>query len=165
MTISTSTVVFPNNVVDICATRLQAVDTDLYVCKRPLRSTDQNQSIGVFAALWSPDEESFEIKNGPQGRSEPSLQRYQITVQAFVKDMDEERGLAVHSVLSKIVRSVLYRDEPLRVGLTTLSTTMSGSTERTTRWSIMQQRYFANEIQGSWLYLSTLDFLLETETV
>ena len=165
MVISVSTVVFPNNVVDLVATRMKAIDKDLYVAKRQLRPSDPNQSLGVFASLWVPDDQSYEIKNGPVGRSEPSIQRYQITIQAFVKDMDEERGLAVHSVLSKMVRSVLYRDEPLRVGLTALSTTISGSTETTKRWQVDTARYIANEIQGSWLYLSTLDFWLETETV
>jgi hypothetical protein len=163
--ITTSTVVFPNNVVDLVATRLDAIDTDLFTIKRPLRPTDPNQSIGVFAALWTPDDDSYEMKAAKPGLSEPSIQRYQITVQAFIKDMDEERGLAVHSVLSKMVRSVLYRDEPLRVGLIALATTISGSTERTKRWQILTQRFVANEVQGSWLYLSTLDFLLETETV
>ena len=101
----------------------------------------------------------------PTGRHEPTLQQYLITVQAFVKDMDEERGLATHSVLSKMIRSMLYRDDPLRVALGSLSVTTDNSIERTQRWGIRQQRYFSNELSGSWLYLSTLEFWLETETV
>lgn len=164
MPITEDTVVFPNNIVDLAAARFATIDPDLYVVRRPLRNSDPNQSIGVSAAQWLPQEDSYEMLGGPVGRHEPSLQQYLVTVQAFVKDMDEERGLAVHSVLSKMIRSMLYRDEPLRVGLSALSVSMNGSTERAQRWGIRQQRYFSNEISGSWLYLSTLEFWLETET-
>ena len=95
---------------------------------------------------------------------EPTLSQYLIGVQAFVKDGDEERGLAAHSVLSMRVRSVLYRDEPLRVALSSLSVTYQGVTERLKRWGVRTQRYFANDLEGQWLYLSTLEFFIETET-
>jgi len=162
--ISDATVVFPNNVVNLVATRMALLDSDLLVVKRPLRPTDTIQAIGIFAAQWSPDENSYEMDSSPVGRSEPTISRYNVSIQALIKDADEERGLATHSVLSKMVRSVLYRDEPLRVGLTLLSATLNSSTERTKRWGIATQRYYSNEISGSWLYLSTLDFWLETET-
>lgn len=157
--------VFPNNVVEIVTIRTKLLDTDLWVTKRPLRESDPNQSVGIFAAQWLPEENSYEMVAAPVGRHEPTLQQYFITVQAFVKDMDEERGLATHSVLSKMIRSMLYRDDPLRVALGSLSVTTDNSIERTQRWGIRQQRYFSNELSGSWLYLSTLEFWLETETV
>jgi hypothetical protein len=112
-----------------------------------------------------PDESSFEMRGAPLGRHEPTLQQYLITVQGFVKDMDEERGLDVHAVLSKRLRAMLYRDDPLRVGLLALSVVMNGSTERAKRFGVRTQRYVSNEINGSWLYLSTLEFWLETETI
>lgn len=157
--------VFPNNAVYLITARTKLLDTDLYVIRRPLRESDPTQSVGVFAAQWLPEETSYEMVGGPVGRHEPTLQQYFITVQAFVKDMDEERGLATHSVLSKMIRSMLYRDDPLRVALGSLSVTTDNSIERTQRWGIRQQRYFSNELSGSWLYLSTLEFWLETETV
>ncbi len=165
MPISNTTVVFPNNAVDLIDTRAQLLDADLFCIKRPLRESDPNQSVGVFPSYWTPDEDSYEMRGIPSpGRSEPTLSQYLIMVQAFVKDMDEERGLATHSVLSKMIRSMLYRDAPLRVGLAALTVTMNGSTEKTKRWGIRTQRYFSNELSGSWLYLSTLEFWLETET-
>lgn len=97
--------------------------------------------------------------------SEPTISTYVIGVQAFVKDFSEERGLARHSVLSKMIRSMLYRDAPLRVGLSALSVTMNDSVERSQRWGIRAQRYLSNEIDGNFLYLSTLEFWLDTETV
>jgi hypothetical protein len=159
------TAVFPNNAVSIIKDRAQALDADLFVVRRPLRETDNIQSVGVFGSQWNPQEGSYEIKGSPLGRHEPTLSYYLITVQAFVKDMDEERGLATHSVLSKMVRSMLYRDDALRVGLLALSVVMNGSTERTKRYGVNRQNFVSNELSGSWLYLSTLEFQLETETV
>jgi hypothetical protein len=95
----------------------------------------------------------------------PTLQNYNITVQALVQDMDTERGLATHSVLSKLVRGVLYHDNPLHVGLGLLSSQMFGVTERYRRREIVSQRFMSNEISGNWLYLSVLDLRIETETV
>lgn len=156
--------VFPNNVVAILKTRTQLLDSDLFLCSRPLRSSDPVQSVGIFPAFWNPDEQSYETI-GASAPGEPTLQTYQISIQALVKDMDEERGLAVHSVLSAMIRSMLYRDALLRVGLGALSVTMDGNTERAQRWGIRTQRFLSNELEGSWIYLSTLDFWLETETV
>ena len=81
-----------------------------------------------------------------------------------MKDMDEMRGLSTHSTLAKLVRTTLYRDESLRVGLASLVTTTSG-TERLKRWGVNTQRLIANELSGQWLYLSTTEFWLETETI
>lgn len=157
--------VFPNNAVSLLKTRFDLIDPELEVFRRPLRNTDPVQSVGVFGTLWRPDEESYEIRDMPSpGPSEPTLQRYSMMIQALVRDMEEERGLIVHSVLATLLRSMLYRDNPLRVGLASLSSTLSGSTETTKRWGLGQTRYLSNEIRGEWLFLSTLEFWLETES-
>lgn len=162
--ITESILVFPNNVVDLLFTRIGLIDTDLRGFKRPLRATDPQQSYGMFGQQWLPDEDSQEMV-GSAGSSEPTIGRYLIGVQAFVKDTSEERGLAVHSVLSKLIRGTLYRDIPLKLALQALTVTLNGSTERTRRFGISTQRYFSNEIAGDFLYLSTLEFWLETETI
>lgn len=167
--ITADTPVFPNNAVDLIAERAAFLDPDsvdkITILRRPLRESDPVQSIGVFGSQWFPDEESLEMRSIPSGVQEPTLQSYLIAIQAFVKDMDEERGLATHSVLSKMIRSMLYRDEELRLRLRALTVTMQGSTERMMRWGIRSQRFLSNELSGSWLYLSTLEFWIETETV
>jgi hypothetical protein len=169
--IQSDNAVYPNNVVEIIATRAALLDDEpdpnnrVVVLKRPLRNTDPIQSIGVFGTQWTFDPDSFEFRGTPQhGPSEPTLQRYTLGLQAFVKDMDEVRGLYTHSVLTKMIRSMLYHDDPLRVALSALSVSMDGSTESTKRWGISQTRYLSNEISGEWLYLSTMDFWLETES-
>lgn len=166
MTIDENTPVFPNNIISLLKVRSGYLDPPkLKVYQRPLRPSDPSETVGFFAAQWEPNNNSFEMTGQPSpGPSEPTLQTYLIACQAFVKDFNEERGLAKHSVLSKMVRAMLYRDDALRVGLSALSVTMSGSTEQARRWGIRTQRYLSNEINTEFLYLSTLEFWLETET-
>lgn len=155
--------IFPNNVVSLLETRFGLIDADLFVTTRPLRNTDPNQSIGVFASLWAPNNESIEMRGVPHS-VEPTLSRYTVTVQSFVKDMEETRGLGVHNTLSRLVRSMLYNDDPLRVALSQLQSISSGVTEQAQRWGMNQQRFFSNELRGQWLYLSVMEFWLETES-
>lgn len=161
--ITANDAMFPNNVVALVATRCELLDSDLTIFKRPLRASDPNQTIGIVAAQWIPTESSREFL-GQAYSTQPPLSRYTVTLQALIRDMDEERGLNVHSVLSRMLRSMLYTDQPLRVGLSALSSTLNGATEQSQRWGISQQRFFTNEIGGEWLYLSNLEFWLETET-
>lgn len=161
--ITEKTPVFPNNVVDLLNTRLNLIDDDLRIFRRPLRETDPVQSIGIFAMQWMPQDDSYEFRGFPSA-SQPTIQSYLIMLQAFIRDADEERGLATHSVLTKTIRSILYGDEPLQVGLSSLVISMNGSSEHSKRWGIRQSRYFSNELDGDWIYLSTTEFWLETET-
>jgi len=161
MIVADSTI-FPYNAVNLMATRFVTIDADLVVVKRPLRESDPVQAIGVYAEAWMPDVDSLEMR-GQVSAQEPTLSTYRISIQCFVKDMDEERGAATHATLSKIVRTMLYRDDVLRIGLHLLTATVGGSTETTRRFGISTQRYLSNELQGSWLYLSQIESWLETE--
>lgn len=172
--IDASTPVFPNNVLDLLFTRFSTAgvidpepDLNLRVAiyKRSLRPTDAIQSVGIFPMNWNPDEESFEIRGGLPGPSFPTLGRYWIGVQGFVKDADEANGLAVHSVLSSLIKQILYHDVPLRVGLGALQVSLSGGrVESFKRSGVRIQRYLSNEIAGSFVYLTTTEFWIETET-
>jgi hypothetical protein len=158
--------VFPNNAVTVLAARFESIDPDLSVVRRPLRPTDPNQSIGVFGQLCDPQDDSVEFRGNPNPHAGvPTRESYNIGIQAYVKDMDVERGLAVSSNMAEMVRTMLYDDEPLRVGLSVLKATVLGVTKRTARWKIGSQRYLSNEVNGSHIYLSTLELWLETERV
>lgn len=153
---------FPNNIVDILSLRTALIDTDLFVCQRPLRETDPNQSVGIFGANWMPEDESYEML-GAARAGQPTLSKYFVTVQGLIRDTDKERGLNVHGVLARMLRSMVYTDAPLRVALSTLSSSLNGRTESSQRWGVTQQRFLANEISGEWLYMSILELWLETE--
>lgn len=152
--------IFPFNAVELFVPRLQTIDSDLVVVRRPLRDSDGTQTVGVFPIIWEPDEASQEI-----GKGEPTLQRYPIAIQSCVKDTDEEKGIRVHGVLAKRIRSLLYRDQPLRVGLSALSVSMDGATERTQRLKVRNQRYLSGEVGGVFNFLAVTECMLETETV
>lgn len=152
---------FPYNAVELLDSRLAMIDPDVPVFQRKLYKTDPVQCIGVAASAWSPDPQSYEI--GGTAPFEPTIQRYDILVQALVKDTDEVRGTRVASKLSKMVRGIILSDGPLRQSLQGLSSSLYGVTERTLRWSIPAQQYLSNEVSGQFIYLSTIRVLLETE--
>ena len=163
----TEEAVFPNNFVEILAIVLPGIDEECTLQKRPLRGTDPNYSLGVFATLWTPNEDSYEMGHlggGTQpGPNEPTLSTYQIGVQVLVKDSDASRALAVSSLLNRRVRSVLYRNADLRLALAGLYTTEGSVTERLKRWGIRSQRYMSNDIEGTFVFISVLDMFIETE--
>jgi len=163
--LSADEAVFPNNVVKWVALAEATIDPDIKVFKRALRNTDPTQSIGVFAQSWSPDPESVEMQDLGAGSPQvPTIQTYTLGVQAFVKDSEEERGLATHSALANRVRSVLYTDPNLQLVLGNLSSELNGWRESMRRWGVRTARYFSGEINAQMLYLSTLEFWIETET-
>lgn len=160
--IQASNLHFPNNIVNVLYPKLDALDADLRTFMRPLRATDPVQAVGVYASDWNPDRNSHEIGSTFPGM--PTLSTYTVTIQALIKDMDRERGLNVHALLSRMVRSMLYTDTTLRVTLSGLTSTLNGATERSQRWGVSRQKFLANQLGAEWLYLSTLEFWLETET-
>ena len=164
--LSADEAVFPNNVVKYVSLAMEQIDPDVRVFQRSLRNTDPQQSIGVFAQAWGPDQESLEMQGiGAPSPQLPTIQEYVLGAQAFVKDSQEERGLAVHSVLAQRVRSVLYTDPNLQIVFRDLSANLEGGlTESMRRWGVRTARYFSGEIDAQMLYLSTLEFWIETET-
>lgn len=172
--IEASTVLFPHNVVEILELGLKKLDPvpDPYdggqyleVIKRPLRATDPAQSVGVFSQMWNPEQDSYEMMGGGSPSPQhPTLQTYTYGIQSFIKDGDEERGLATHSTLETMVRRMLYTYEPLKVALAALKVEWNdGSVEQLKRWGVRTARYFSNEIDGTNLFLATLEFWVETE--
>lgn len=164
--------VFPNNIVKYVAsaqsTGLEDVSvTDrVKVFQRPLRNTDPVQSVGVTANSSAGDPESIEMQGFEHPAPQmPTLQTYLFSLQAFVKDSVEERGLNVHSVLASRARMVLYTDPNLQVIFAALQADLgNGLTEKMSRWGVGTTRFYSNEIQGQFLFLSTLEFWVQTET-
>jgi hypothetical protein len=148
--------------VECLAIVLPAVDPDVVLLRRPLRGTDPPYSIGVYATLWTPDQESYEIN--PKMAPEPTLQEYQIGIQTLIKDGDPIRALRTASVLNKRVRGVLYRNAPLRVALGSLQVTDGTYVESFRRSGIRTQRYMSNDLEGAFVFISVIDFWIETET-
>lgn len=167
MPIDPTTVCFPQNIVNVLAGALQFIDPHsapgkkdgIRIYKRPLMVTDATESIGITASTWGPVQDSLEIRGGP---FEPTLQRYTIAVQAMVRGAQEEKAIAVHSILSAKVRYMLYRDAALAQALPILSISLGGTTEKLMRWYVTGQTFMNHEVNGRFVYLSTVEFVAET---
>lgn len=153
--------VFPNNVVILMSDALTTIDEEVPVHRRRLYSTDEVQCIGVHAAQWLPVTDSYEMQGEP---GLPPLQIYEITMQALVKDMDEEVGMMAHAELTKRCHKTVMRDPALRASLRGLTSDLYGERERLRKWSIENARYLSEEVRGEFIYLSTSTIRLETET-
>lgn len=149
---------FPENIVEELSITLDTLAEVDKVVHRPLRPTDPNGSIGIYAVDWNPQE--YQI-----GQYDPAVTRYLVAIQSFVKHGDDQEGVALHARMAKKVRVMLYRDDELRVRLGTLSVTEDGMTERLQRWGVQTQRYLSNEVQGSFMYLAVTEMWVETEIV
>jgi hypothetical protein len=160
MTIVAGDTEFPMNVIALIAARIPAaIDSDLTVLKRMLRPSDPTQSVGIFPLTKLPDRSSAEIRS-----VEPTLKTYNVVLQTLVQDTDEAACISVHSILSQRIWRMLYRDSPLHAGLTVLAVTANNSVERFQRRGITLQRYLSNEIQGTFIQTSWVEFWFETET-
>jgi len=162
--IPSDTLVFPQNVCNILRIGLGVIDPDVVIHNRPLRTTDESEAISVVPIDWDPDDDSHELSRytAPQ----PTIQRYTIAVQAMIRDMEEVRGIARHSVLSARVRHTLYRDPNIRLALpeTKVSLDNGLTTETLTRHGIAGQQFMNNQNpRGGFIYLSTLEFWFETQ--
>ena len=152
---------FPNNVVKCLQIVLPGIDEDVVVFPRPLKPTDPNFSVGVYGALWTPNQDSNEIGHIAPG--EPTLGTYRLGIQTVTKDGDSERGLATSSILANRIRTVLYRNQPLRVALGSLQVQDGDFKESLRRWGISNQQYMSNELDGTFVTVSVLDLWIETE--
>lgn len=158
-----SIAVFPNNIVEALAVNLNFIDADTPVKKRRLYSTDPTSCIGVAAALWTPDQGSYEMR-GPALAGVPTIQRYDLGVQCMIRDMEEERGGRRHAELTKRVQKFIMGDPQLRAALLALVSNLYAVPEQLKKWRIENTRYLAEEVSGEHIYLSTTTVRVETET-
>jgi hypothetical protein len=149
---------FPENFVEVLKDTLTAIDISDHILGRPLKPTDPSGSIGVFAVDWTPVDAQI-------GQYDPAVTRYMLSIQSFVKHGSEQEGVALHARLAKKVRVMLYRNEDLRVRLSSLSVVEDGVTERVQRWGVEIQRYLSNEIDNNFMFLASTECFIETEMV
>lgn len=152
---------FPNNAVILTSDRLKTLDVEVPVFRRRLYNTDPHQCIGITPATWAPDVDSYEMRGN--GSLRPTINRYNLAIQAKVTDMDDERGLLAHAEMSQAVRNMIMGDAVLRSTLQSLRSTLYGVTESVRAWTVESQRYMSEEASGLWTFLSTLSVRLETE--
>lgn len=151
---------FPANFVWAISQALERVPFVDQVVRRPIRPIDPNLTGAVYCHQWAPQENGYEI-----GQEEPVLTQYSFVVEYLVKYAgDEAEGHNVHSVGSKHIRAMLYRDEALGIQLRQLSEVYAGTREQVKRIKMRRQRFFSNRIRSDFIFLSAIDGFVETET-
>lgn len=154
---------FPNNVVNLLGAAMATIDTDISIVKRPMQMTDDDQTIAVVAIDWAPDTKTKEIAG--VNPAQPTSQTYKIAVQGLIVDMDEEAGLMRNSAFAKLIRDILYTNQPTRIALSKLEV-LNGTgqwVEKALTWDVVSQKYHNNEVDGNFLYLSTLELWFKTQ--
>lgn len=154
---------FPNNIVNLLAVVAPSIDQDCSVVKRPMQITDADQTVAITAIDWAPQTETTEIAGWSPG--EPTVQIYKIVIQGLIADMDEAAGLARNSAFAKLLRDMLYKNKVLRIALQKLEVKdQAGQViERTLGWHVHSQKLANNEVDGSFMYLSTLELWFKTQ--
>jgi hypothetical protein len=152
---------FPANFVWAISEALGRVDFVKNVVRRPIRPVDPNMTASIYASIWQPQQGGMEI-----GQEEPTLTQYDFILEYLVKYAgDEAEGHNVHSVGSKHIRAMLYRDEGLRLQLAQLDEVYLGTREQVKRIKLRRQRFFTNRTSRSeMIFLSAIDGFVETET-
>lgn len=157
----------PWSVVEIATTRFEELlnteVTPRAILSRQLRPTDPARSISFYPVDVVPDLESMEIDGA--GPPEPTIQRYSYRAQVLIKHSNEVEGRALYSQDAKFLLAILYRDTELRLRLAAIQESLLGSLERFKKLGVVRQRYLNNEFQGTFIYLSTTDLWVETESV
>jgi len=149
-------------VMDLMKVNLGKLDGVENVVLRNLNSVDANGTLGIALDSWEPRE--WEM--GGAGYPEPSIQRYILSVQHFLKYGSREDGERIHREVAKAVRLMLYHDPDFQVSLRSLSVQEASRKERMLRFNVTEQRYASNEAGTStFLFLSATTIEIETETV
>ena len=152
---------FPDNILDELQVTMAEYMTEFAILRRPLRHTDPAQSLGIFAADWTPNQDTIQM--GPQ--REPVVATYDLRIQLLIKATDEVTGRSMFGLSSKTLRAILYRDPDLVVRLTALTETILGTRETVKKFGVRRQRFLNNELQGRLMWLATTDLWLETESL
>lgn len=153
--------VFPNIIVDLLFDTAATSLPIQAVFKRPIRVSDPDQSISVYSTNWRPDSDSYEI-----GFHGPTIEKFEIGIQALIKDMDRDRGANRLGVLSEMVRTFVYSDTSFNLGLGQLSTSFGGVNKRVQRLSVTKQNYFvATPKNRQFVYLSEMTLTAEVQIV
>lgn len=129
------------------------------VLMRPVRSTDPSGSTSVTAEDWEPAPSAYET-----GRYEPLLNRYNLTIMAFVKHIREDEGLQLSGILARNIRRMLAGDKVLRAKLVANVEDYGTGVERVQRLHLVSQKFHSNEVKGNHLFLSIATMMIETES-
>lgn len=153
--------VFPNVIVDLLFDAAAVSLPVQSIVKRPIRVSDLDQTVSVYSSNWTPDNDSKEI--GSRGAT---VEKFEVGMQALIKDMDRDRGSNRLGVLSEMVRTFVYSDANFNLGLGQLSTSFGGVNKRVQKLEVTKQNYYvATPKNRQFVYLSEMTLTAEVQIV
>lgn len=150
---------FPDNVIELLALRLQALQCVDRTVIRSLNPMDAHQTAGIEAMEWAAVE--YEMMDG---MPEPSICEYTLAIQHVVLHAEQEAGQKLHRDAAKSIRLMLYRDQGFVVPLRQIKEVAEGRVERILKWKVNRQAFASNEISGNFVSMSATEFSFQTET-
>jgi hypothetical protein len=152
---------FQELLIDALATTLVRTMGVSEIVKRSLNPLDVHGTLGICLDEWLP----LDYEMGGDGSLEPSTSKYLMSIQHLVKYGVQEDGERLHREVAKAVRLMLYRDPDVQVSLRSLVVQDTTRRERILKFYVVAQRYASNEMKGTFVFLSSTEFVVETETV
>lgn len=149
---------FPTNVIDVLHPLMEQLDGIKHVYKRQIEPVDPDSSLGLTYFDWTPED----LELGGFG---PTLSTYRFGAQVMVKHTNEEDGTRLHVELATRVRRAFWQDLSVRAALSALVVEDGDWKERVQRWGVTQQRFASDQVDRQFLFLSMLEFFVQTESV
>lgn len=151
--------VWPTNVVDVLVEELLNMEDVEATTSRGLTEDDTSGGIGVYVVSWAPPADAYVI-----GQADPILNVYTFGLDLMIKALDRAEAATTLSVMTKRLRTMLYRDDDLQVRLKQLSETAFGRTETYKRMRVTRQDYRTGTLGGVHLAASTTTLTVETDS-
>lgn len=151
---------FPADIIEVIKNYAEDIPGVVTVLKRGLRPTDENGSVGITAATRLPDETEMGMSYG----GEPSLSTWNIVIGHFVKAETEEEAERLHIEVANSLWRMLYQDQAFLVDLRSLVDMTGAQTERVQRHWVVAQRFASNEIEGSFVRMSSTELNVQIQT-
>jgi len=151
---------FPTNIVDALAEhliRLAAIDV---VKKRSFRASDSAKQITIQASIRRPDSDGYAV-----GFRYPCVYTCLVNIQIFLKSTDEEHGNRLTYDTAEELWLMLHTDESLKAELDALQVPVQGNeVQRISRMKVIEQRFFDDEADGEFGYMSNtaVEFMITT---
>lgn len=152
---------FPENIVALLAEHLGKLEGVTAVVRRSLNMTDPHGTLGITVDSWRPLESEMGVAT-----QEPTIVQHSLALEHVVKADSAEVGHQLHRDTAKTFRLMLYRDPALNVALRQLNAASGdGHVERILKWEIPAQEFANNEIASAFVFMSSTEILVTTETL
>ena len=151
---------FPTNVVNVLVENLPRLSEIQVAYARSWRPTDPAKQATVQASIRRPSDYAV-------GERNPCVYEFLVNIQLFIKATEETYGNQLSYSLAEELWVMLHSDGNLKSELDALQVPASHNPnfmQKVSRFKIIDQRFFDDEAEGEFAYLSntTVEFQITT---